>query len=153
MNASRVRFLRVRRLSIVAALTLCASGWAAAASVVPSIQDPAPNPNVEKLLTTRECKACDFSKTAIVNKDLTGVDLTGATFEGGSLYACNLTGANLTGVNFRDAVLRRTDLKDATLTVADLSGADLSFAQNAKLQDAGTTSTTTCPDLSSGPCR
>jgi hypothetical protein len=149
MNTSVLRLLRVRRLASVAVLTLCAGGWAP----VPSIQDPAPNPSVEKLLTTRECRNCDFTKTMLVNKDLSGVDLTGATFEGGGLYGCNLTGANLTGVNFRDALLRRSDLKDVTWAGSDLSGADVSFAQNATLLSAGTTPTTTCPDLSNGPCR
>jgi len=144
MNTSRVRFLRVRQLCSVAVLTLCAGGWA-------SIQEP--NPNVERLLKTRECRGCDFTRTEIVNKDLRGVDLSNASFEGGSLYACDLTGANLSGVNFRDAVLRRADLKDAILTGTDFSDADMSFARNASLEAAGTTATTTCPDLSSGPCR
>lgn len=117
------------------------------------MQEAAVNPNVEKLLTTRACRDCDFSKTTLVNKDLSGVDLTGATFEGGGLYSCNLTGANLSGVNFRDALLRRSDLKDVIWAGSDLSGADVSFAQNASLLAAGTTPTTTCPDLSSGPCR
>ena len=143
MNTSRLRFLRVCSVSV---LTLCAGGWA-------PIQDPAPNPNVERLLETRECRGCDFTKTEIINKDLSGVDLSNASFEGGSLYGCNLSGANLTGVNFRDAVLRRSDLNNATLAGTDFNGADLSFAMNASLQSAGTTPSTTCPDLSNGPCR
>lgn len=147
MNTSPVRFLRV------AVLALCAGGWVAAPSVALSTQDPPPNPNVEKLLTTRECRGCDFTGITIVNKDLSGVDLTSATFDGGSLYACDLTGANLTGVSFRNAVLRRADLKDATLAGTDFSDADLSYARNANLQAAGTTPTTICPDLSNGPCR
>lgn len=146
MNTSRVLFLRV------AIVITCAGVWVAASPASPSIQDP-PNPNVERLLKTRECRGCDFTGTSIINKDLTGVDVSGASFEGASLYASNLTGANLTGVNFRDAVLKRTDLKDAALDLTDMSGADISFAMNANLQSAGTTSTTTCPDLSSGPCR
>lgn len=125
-------------------LTLCAAV---------SAQEPASNPNVEKLLTTRECKGCDFTKTAIVNKDLAGVNLMDANFDGGSLYACDLTGANLSGANLRTAVLRRSDLKGANLGGADLSGADLSFAQNASFEGAITTSSTICPDGSNGPCR
>jgi uncharacterized protein YjbI with pentapeptide repeats len=153
MDTSLVRFLRFRQLCSVAVLTLLAGGWLATPSGVSASQDPAPNPNVERLLKTRECRGCDFTSTEIVNKDLSGVDLTNASFEGGSLYACNLTGANLTGVNFRDAVLRRSDLNNATLAGTDFNGADLSFAMNANLQAAGTTPTTTCPDLSTGPCR
>ena len=145
MNTSPVRFVGIF------VFTLLAGGWAAVPSGTP-IQEPA-NPNVQKLLTTRECRGCDFTGTEIINKDLRGVDLSNASFEGGSLYASDLTGANLTGVNFRNAVLRRTDLKDATLAGTDFSDADLSFARNANLQAAGTTSSTICPDGSSGPCR
>lgn len=147
------RSSRLRRLFTVAVLTLCAGSWATRSSAVQSPQDPPPNPNVEKLLTTRECKGCDFTKTTIVNKDLSGVDLTDANFEAGSLYACDLTGANLSGVNFGDAVLQRSELKNARLAGANLAGANLSFVKNANLDGAGTTSTTTCPDLSKGPCR
>ena len=149
MNTSRVHSLRAAGLSGLAIVALCAGGWTAA----PARQEPAPNPNVEKLLTTRECRGCDFTNTTIVNRDLSGVDLAGANFEGGGLYGCNLTGANLSGVNLRGAVMRRSDLNNVTWTGADLSGADLSFASNANLQAAGTTPTTTCPDLSKGPCQ
>lgn len=153
MTTSRVRFLPVRLLCSVAVLTLCAGGWAATPTGISPSQDPPPNPNVQRLLTTRECRGCDFTDTMIVAKDLSGVDLTNATFQGGSLYGCDLTGANLTGVNFRDAVLRRSDLKGAAMAGTDFSDADISFARNAELQAAGTTSTTICPDLSNGPCR
>ena len=146
MNRSRVLFLRAARLAGAAILALGASGWIASA------QEPQ-NPNVERLLKTRECRGCDFTGTEIINKDLSGVDLSNASFEGGSLYSSNLTGANLTGVNFRNATLRRVDLKDAMLAGTDFNEADLSFAQNANLAGAGTTPSTTCPDLSNGPCR
>ena len=79
MKSIGLRFQRARRLLGVALLGLCALGWGSRTSAV---QDPTPNPNIEKLLATRACRGCDFTNTTIVNKDLSGVDLTGATFNG-----------------------------------------------------------------------
>lgn len=69
--------------------------------------------NIQRLLKTNACPACD---------------LTGADLSQSRLAKANLSGANLSGANLNLADLSGANLQQANLNKADLSKADLSFA-------------------------
>lgn len=84
----------------------------------------AENPaEVQRLLRTGYCPACDLS----------GADLSGV-----NLGRADLSGAILIGANLSNAYLRYANLSNAILNAANLSGADFRFAnlRNASLQGA-----------------
>ena len=87
------------------ALTVAAALTASGASAF----DP---DDLQKLLDTNECVACD-----LIGANLTDANLIGA----------NLTDANLIGANLRDAALFGAVLEDANLGGANLRGAELDF--------------------------
>ena len=69
----------------------------------------------KRLLETKGCVGCNFSRSNLSGFDLNRVNLGGA----------NLSGSNLTGAVLIGATLKSADLSEANLYKADLSGAYL----------------------------
>lgn len=129
---------------IGAGVVLLASGIAA--------QQAPQSDEVKQLLATRACADCFLAGASLSAARLEGANLQGANLFEANLYFADLTKANLTNAKLGGANLRKAQLKDATLTGADFTGADLTWAADANLAGAITTSTTTCPGGTAGPC-
>lgn len=128
---------------------------AASLAVLPRLaaQTPVPTDPIARLLQTRECAGCDFTKANLSPRDLTGVDVHGANFAGALLYRAILTKADLSNTDLHGANLVKATLTGANLSAANLAGADLTDATGADLSTAITDGTTTCPSGLHGPCR
>ncbi|MGF1536771.1 MAG: pentapeptide repeat-containing protein [Elainellaceae cyanobacterium] len=80
---------------------------------------------VQQLVSTRICRACDLSRASLVHTDLSGIDAQGSNFSFANLNRSRLAGADLRGADLSNAVLFNADLTGADLTGANLQGADL----------------------------
>lgn len=92
--------------------------------------------HVHRLITTRECQACELREAGLVYTDLSQTDLTGANLSRANLNRANLSEATLRGTNLVGANLYNANLAGADLQGADLRGADL---RNAYLLDVNLT--------------
>lgn len=113
-----------------------------------SVIDQIRTTNVQRLLLTNRCKACDFvgmdlSKTHLIGADLRGAILTGANLSWSNLEGADLTGADLTGANLTGAFLTNASLVDTTLDNANFTQAQLIYVdvtgasmENLNLADA-----------------
>jgi hypothetical protein len=75
---------------------------------------------VRRLLTTGECRNCDFSNITLADQDLSNVDLSGANFtnailNGANLSGSNLKNANLSGASTEGANFRNTNFRNAIM--------------------------------------
>lgn len=86
----------------------------------------------------------DLSRTNLAQADLGGADLTGADLVRANLTAANLAGADLSDAELAGVGMPRADLRGANLRNANLNGVIATGAL--------TSSSTTCPDGSAGPC-
>lgn len=99
--------------------------------------------DLNQLLSTKQCEACDLSGTGLALANLPGANLKGANLSNANLSQANLSradlrgadltgaslyGANLTGADLRGAKLEGTDLRDSYLYNADLTGTNLNTA-------------------------
>lgn len=135
------------QLALAALVVLAGVGLAAQQATAPQT-DP-----VKQLLEQRSCVGCNLAGVVLTPAKLEGVDLTGANLFEANLYFADLQKAKLGGANLVNANLGKAQLKDATLAGADLTGANLQYATDVNFAGATTTSTTTCPDGTAGPCR
>ncbi len=94
--------------------------------VQPSSTEPIND--LDRLLTTGECRNCELAKANLEGFDLAGVDLEGANLE-----KANLKGAILLNANLKNAHLRKADLSNAILEESYLEKANL---KDANLEDA-----------------
>ena len=69
----------------------------------------------QRILTTGECRNCDFSNAILADQDLSNVDLSGANFSNAVLNGTNLSGSNLKGANFTGASLEGTNFRNAVM--------------------------------------
>jgi uncharacterized protein YjbI with pentapeptide repeats len=106
-----------------------------------------------RLLQTRECAGCDLSDAKLTPTDLSGVSAPTAIFRNAMMYRANLKDADLKGADLSNANLEGADLTNTKLTGANLDGANLSKTTGANLTGTVTTSATTCPSGSNGPCQ
>jgi len=117
-----------RKWAILFAVVACCSPlWLATATQAQT------NPNLERLLTAKECQNCDLR-----GFDLSKYDLSDANLKGADLSGADLTGTILIGANLTRAKLIQTNLTSALLIGANISGANFQFAnlQNASLYGA-----------------
>jgi uncharacterized protein YjbI with pentapeptide repeats len=84
--------------------------------------------NLQQLLKTRSCKACDLAELDLTRLDLSGVDIQGADLSRAKLYLANLSGADMRNTKLNGAVFGGADLGKADLRGADLHGASLDNA-------------------------
>ncbi|MGB3295940.1 MAG: pentapeptide repeat-containing protein [Phormidesmis sp.] len=115
----------------------------------PPMQLPTPTQqaNVQRLVLTNRCMACDLTgadltETHLIGADLRNAnlqwaDLTDANLEGADLEGADLTGANLTGAYLTDAYLANTQLVGVNFTNAHLYNVDLTGATMADINLAG----------------
>lgn len=68
---------------------------------------------LQQLLQTKQCIACDLSGADLANQDLSGANLVGANLTSANLSGANLTGADLTGANLLGANLSDVNLAGA----------------------------------------
>jgi hypothetical protein len=133
------------------------SVWGAAVAVVGSLAtlaaQQAPVDPVKQLRDTKVCPSCFLAEASLTAADLKGANLIGANLFEANLYYTNLENADLTGAMLGKANLRKARLKGANLSGADLTGANLWMATDVNFEGATTTSATTCPDGTAGPCR
>ena len=108
---------------------------------VPDLSD-----DVYRILTTRECTACDLNsadpgEAYLVDAKLSGSNLSGANLRDAHLNGADLSNTNLRGAGLDGAKLFRANFSNADLTGASLVGANLEFAQlrGASLTDADLT--------------
>ena len=95
---------------ILTSLTVAAAMFANSASAF----DP---DDLQKLLTTKECRECDLGDA----------NLYGAILEGANLYHANMKGASMFGAYLQGSNLESSDLEGADLSAANLESADLKF--------------------------
>jgi uncharacterized protein YjbI with pentapeptide repeats len=108
--------------------------------------------HVRLLRETGKCPACDLSSANLSGLISPGADLRNADLNYAVLYKVRLNKANLDGATLKGANLAGANLTGAHLTGANLSGANLLGSIGARLTDATTDVTTTCPDGTNGPC-
>ena len=94
--------------------------------------------DIDQLVSTRSCIACNLSGSDLSNQQWPGVNLKWSNLSGTKLDGANFSGANLLGVDFSGASLKNTIFKGAImegaillktdLTSAQLTGADLRWA-------------------------
>ena len=89
--------------------------------------------NLQRLVETNGCPACDLAGAVLNRIDLSGANLEGANLAGTRLYLADLSGANLRNANLQSAGLGGADLARADLRGANLTGAVL---EGAYLKDA-----------------
>lgn len=97
-------------------------------SATPAQSSPTLSPEVQRLLTTRECTHCNLRYHNLRGLNLTGVNLQGADLTGAQLQEANLAGADLTGANLQRANFRQSNLRSAQLTEANLEQVNLRCA-------------------------
>jgi uncharacterized protein YjbI with pentapeptide repeats len=90
--------------------------------------------DVERALTTGNCKDCD-----LVEANLSGINGQNGDFSGANFLDATIYGGSLRG--------------NATLHGANLKLVDMTGAVGAVLDQAITDWRTTCPDGTAGPCR
>ena len=83
---------------------------------------------IEKLLSTKTCKACDLTYANLTDANLQRANLTQANLFSANLTSANLYMANLEWVNLNMANLTSANLYMANLYMANLIGANLSAA-------------------------
>lgn len=135
------------RQALAAFVILSGAGVAAQQAVVPQ------SDAVKTLLAARACVGCNLAGMVLTPAKLAGVDLTAANLFEANLYFADFEKANLGGANLVNANLSKARFKDANLVGADLSGANLFAATDVNFEGTKTTSATTCPDGTAGPCR
>ena len=84
--------------------------------------------HLQRLLSSRQCPACQLQGAGLVHANLAGADLQGADLTGANLSQANLAGANLAGANLTGAMLQGANLSGANLSGANLWGTDLRSA-------------------------
>lgn len=67
-------------------------------------------PDIQQLLTTKQCQGCNLQQANLANVDLKGANLAGANLSG-----ANLSGANLTGANIKGAILQGANIKNTVM--------------------------------------
>ncbi len=99
---------------------------------VERVNPPSTRPisDLDRLLTTGECRNCELAKANLEGFDLAGVDLEGANLEkanlrGTVLHSANLKNAHLRKANLSNSVLEGSDLEEANLKEANLDDANL----------------------------
>jgi hypothetical protein len=70
---------------------------------------------IQRLLTTGECRNCDFSNATLADRDLSNVDLSGANFSNAILNGANLSGSNLIKANLSGASLEGANFSNAIM--------------------------------------
>lgn len=85
--------------------------------------------DLDRLLTTNECPACDLSGALLVGKDLAKAKLVGANLKGADLTKASLRMADLAGADLSLATLSGAVFDAADLFQADLSGAKVDGAR------------------------
>ena len=100
-------------------------------------------------LRTTNWSKVDMTKISLEDANLTYATMVGTNLTDAKLMRASLPGAVLVGAN-----LTRADLTGANLTGAVLNGANLTGAivTGATLTKVKTSSKTTCPDGTPGPC-
>ncbi len=113
-------------LTIATVSTIGLMGW-------PTIARSESLVDLQQLLSSKQCSACDLSNAGLVYANLAGADLSGARLLRSNLSQSDLSGANLSNANLTGASLAGADLTGANLSGANLSGVDF---RGAYLTDA-----------------
>lgn len=111
--------------SLAAVVFLTAGDGQAAA---PGLQQSTVQKNVQQLLKSNACPACDLAGVDLSRAQLNGANLEGANLAGAMLSLTDLSGANLKKANLQEANLGGADLAHADLEGANLTGAVLDGA-------------------------
>lgn len=100
--------------------------------------DPA---QLNQLLTTRKCQACNLRGVVISFKDLQGADLTRAYLSNSTIDHVNFDNARFDNVEWIDANISSTSLKSSSFNKTILNGSTFLFADlsNAILTNASST--------------
>lgn len=80
---------------------------------------------LSKLLSTRQCPACNLTGSGLVMANLSGANLKGADLKHANLSQANLSGADLSGADLTGASLNGANLTDANLSGANMTGTDI----------------------------
>lgn len=96
---------------------------------------------LNQLLTTRKCQACNLRGVVISSKDLQGADLTRAYLSNSTIDQVNFNNARFDNAEWVDAGVSSTSLKGASFDKTILNGSTFLFADfsNAILTNASST--------------
>ena len=92
---------------ILTSLTVAAAMFANSASAF----DP---DDLQKLLTTKECRECDLGDANLYHANMKGASMFGAYLQGSNLESSDLEGADLSAANLESADLKFTYMNGVT---------------------------------------